>query len=277
MTTQTINLEMIPKGIPPIIHVSQYDKGQTWNFNLLLNGQAFPVPAGSNVTIQGTKPDQTGFQYACTFSGSVVTAEEEEQMTVLPGDTKAEIVIGNSGDIIASINIIIRVEPTALSDDTQISETDLPLIQEAAQAAEVVPGLVEDAEAWAKGTRDGQAVPSTDPTYENNSKFYAEQAATATAHAPYIGLNGNWYVWDTATSQYIDTGEPSQGSTGATGPEGPEGPAGPTGNGLVSIQNRNLRTGRHLHHFIYKWQYNDIYSHQRPGRNRIRRHVKVGL
>lgn len=33
-----------------------------------------------------------------------------------------------------------------------------------------------DSEAWAVGTRNGTSVPSTDETYENNSKYYAEQA-----------------------------------------------------------------------------------------------------
>ena len=35
-----------------------------------------------------------------------------------------------------------------------------------------------DAEAWAKGTRNGEPVPSTDPAYNNSAKHYAEQAAT---------------------------------------------------------------------------------------------------
>lgn len=34
----------------------------------------------------------------------------------------------------------------------------------------------KDAESWATGKRDGVNVPSTDPSYENNAKYYAEQA-----------------------------------------------------------------------------------------------------
>lgn len=37
-------------------------------------------------------------------------------------------------------------------------------------------GKVEDAEAWARGTRNGEAVPDTDPAYQNNSKYWAENA-----------------------------------------------------------------------------------------------------
>ena len=38
----------------------------------------------------------------------------------------------------------------------------------------VIEGYTEDAEAWAKGTKGGTPVESTDPTYHNNAKYYAE-------------------------------------------------------------------------------------------------------
>lgn len=170
MTTQTFDLDMIPNGVAPIIHASQYDKGQTWIFSIFADGTPFSIPAGAAVTIQGTKPDHTGFQYACTYSGNQVTATEMQQMTVLPGDIPTEIRITKDDDIIGSINFKIRVEPAALADDTEISETDLPLLEEAIQAA-------KDSEAWAIGERGGVPVPSTDPTFENNARYYAEHFA----------------------------------------------------------------------------------------------------
>lgn len=33
-----------------------------------------------------------------------------------------------------------------------------------------------------------------------------EEMETLTANPPYIGANGNWYVWDTSTNQYVDSG-----------------------------------------------------------------------
>lgn len=33
-----------------------------------------------------------------------------------------------------------------------------------------------------------------------------EEVETLTANPPYIGANGNWYVWDTETSAYVDSG-----------------------------------------------------------------------
>lgn len=188
MTNQTLNLDLIPGGVPPIINASQYDKGQTWTFNVFAGGQTFAIPAGCAVTIQGTKPDNTGFQYACTYSGSVVTATEEQQMTVLKGDVKTEIRITKDSELIGSMNFIIRVEEAALADDVVISETDLPLIEEAAEAVPIVKSYKEDAEAWAVGTRNGTAVPSSDPAFENNAKFYAENCIGYITDAQWTAL-----------------------------------------------------------------------------------------
>ena len=63
MITQTINLNMVPGSVYPVIHVSQYDNDSgALKFNLF-NGSAFSVPAGSAVVINGTKPDGYGFSY----------------------------------------------------------------------------------------------------------------------------------------------------------------------------------------------------------------------
>lgn len=177
MTEQTFNLDLIPDGIPPIVHVSQYDKGQIWKFNIIQNNTLFNIPAGSGVTVQGTKKDGTGFQYGCTYSGSQVTVVEEQQMTVFFGDVKAELVIVNGDDLIGTLNFIIRIEPAPLNEDTIISETMLPLIEEAAEVAEQIPaikGYAETSEAYAVGTRNGTPVASSDPAYQNNAKYYAE-------------------------------------------------------------------------------------------------------
>lgn len=223
MTTQSFNLDLIPKGVSPCVHVSQYDKGQTWIISLYEDNVPFNIPAGSAVTVQGTKPDNTGFQYGCTFSGNVVTATEEQQMTVIAGRVPCEIVVTQSGAIIASLNFYLIVEHAALKEETVISETELPLIEQAAEIAAQIPAiiegvedLVEDAEAWAKGTKGGEAVPSGEAQYHNNAKWYAEQAAEASANPPIIGNNGNWFIYDEATGQYVDSGNPSKGADGVT-------------------------------------------------------------
>ena len=47
--------------------------------------------------------------------------------------------------------------------------------------ATVVQNFAELAEAWAVGQRNGQDVPSTDPQYHNNAKYWAEQSQTVSS------------------------------------------------------------------------------------------------
>ena len=49
------------------------------------------------------------------------------------------------------------------------------VVTEIGSAAAILP-YVYEAEAWAKGTKDGEPVSITDPQYHNNSKYYSEQA-----------------------------------------------------------------------------------------------------
>ena len=48
----------------------------------------------------------------------------------------------------------------------------------------------EDAEAWAVGQRNGVNVPSTDPAYQNNAKYYKDLAQSASGGGV-LSVNGN--------------------------------------------------------------------------------------
>lgn len=75
-------------------------------------------------------------------------------------------------------------------------------------------------EGYAVGEQNGAAVTSGSPYFQNNSKFYSDEAAQSasdaadsaaeagawSAHPPYIGANGNWYVWNIDDGQYEDSG-----------------------------------------------------------------------
>lgn len=183
MITQSINLNLIPGGVLPRFNVSQYDKGsRALQFNLFSGSLPFEIPEGCTITIQGTKKDMTGFQYPCTYQGSLVVADLHDQMTVLAGEVTTELVITDTSlNILGTCNFVIDVEQAALSKDTVVSETDLPLLQEAIQAAasasasaQDAENKAEDAEAWANGTRGGVPVGPSDPTYQKNAKYYAD-------------------------------------------------------------------------------------------------------
>lgn len=99
-------------------------------------------------------------------TSKLVQGEPFVTLDQVDGDYYAGIAIGPSNVIRFATwdNLVdIRTDCEAARDAAQISE---------ANAAD----SESNSEAWAVGQRSGSDVPSTDPTYENNSKYYAEQS-----------------------------------------------------------------------------------------------------
>ena len=141
MTTQTINLNMIPGGVLPVVYASQYDNQvDALIFKLYNGGDVFNVPVGAAVLINGTKPpvdgEITGFSYSAASSvGNTVVCNVTQQMTAVVGDVLCELRVRMVDQIIGSVNFILRVEQSALNDDTVLSETEIPLIEQAIDIA----------------------------------------------------------------------------------------------------------------------------------------------
>ena len=152
MTTQTINLNMISGGVLPVVYASQYDNQvDALVFNLYDGASVFEIPVGASVLINGTKPPvdggtPTGFSYsAASFSGNQVVCNVTQQMTAVIGDIICELRVRTLSEIIGSLNFVLRVEPSALNDDTVLSETEIPLIEQAVDIAANLAGYIETA------------------------------------------------------------------------------------------------------------------------------------
>lgn len=186
MIVQRFNLNLIPNQSPVIVHVNQYDTGTGRLIATLYEGNEPYSPNGTAV-IQGTKPDGHGFQYTATLDGNVVTADLTEQMSPVAGDVRTQIVVTESSGVTGTFVFIIRVQPSALPSDADMSESDYPLIEEAIREAQEAVERAQEAitetqenaensEAWAQGTRGGIPVGPTDPTYEHNAEYWAQYA-----------------------------------------------------------------------------------------------------
>lgn len=180
MITQTLDLNLIPGRVLPMVNASQYDKdSRTLEFTIYNGDQSFDL-TGLTAYIQGLKPDGHGFNYSANISAGKITADVTEQMTAVSGRVMCEIIIMNGTDRIGTGNFILNVEAAAMPDGSNMSASEYAYIQELIEEAQEVvdeaEGYVEDAEAWARGTKNGSAVPATDPTYQNNSKYYSEEA-----------------------------------------------------------------------------------------------------
>lgn len=177
MITQSINLNLIPSGIPQHIRVSQYDVGSRTLTFVLYNGTQKFTTAGVSAQIRGTKPDKHGFEYSATYNNGVVTCDIEQQMTIVAGEVECELILTLNSQVLGTANFILDVEKAALGNDTDISETEIPDIIDLAESHALV------AEGYALGKQNGTDVGSSSPYYHNNSKYYKEQAATSATNA----------------------------------------------------------------------------------------------
>ena len=136
MATREIVVNMVPGGVTPVIHVSQYDDGYGITANLIENSGTYTVPVGATVSIEGTKPDGHGYAYLCTYQDNAVVIPVNTQMTAVKGKHPCELVVRKEGLRVGSKNMIMVVEVAGLGEDTIISDTELPAIIALAQEQE---------------------------------------------------------------------------------------------------------------------------------------------
>lgn len=182
--TQTVNLNLTPSGVPPIVHLKQYDRESRTITCTVYDGSAlFSAPSSASATIRGTKPDHTGFEYSANISGSMVTFTVQTQMTVLAGDVPAEIRITSGSQILGTATIILRVEPSALSSNVTVSKTDLPLIAEAAKNIADAKNYMESASASASSAASSASAASASQAAAKTSETNAAASASAAAES----------------------------------------------------------------------------------------------
>lgn len=226
MKTQMIKLNLIPGAMPgglrPAINVSQYDVGRPLKFQLYDGKTKAEIEYDTVITVHGTKPDKTGFAYACTWSGNEVTVATQKQMTVCAGKVDCELHLVKDTQEIGTANFILEVEPAALSDDTVISDSEMPAIVEAARkntlTDESVQTLVDSASAAASAAENAANSASAAATAETNASNSASEAAqskTAAANSASAAATSKIDAERAASSASASEASASQSATRA--------------------------------------------------------------
>ena len=144
MRVQSVNLNLIPTGVMPIVHLSQYDRDA--DGALLFNIFNGPAPfnlTGCTATINGTKPDGNVYTYPCAVHSNFLTSAVYDQMTTVQGTHEAEIRISDGDSVVGTLNFQMAIEKAGVSE-IDVSHTDVPTLLENIQAS------VDEAEYWAE-------------------------------------------------------------------------------------------------------------------------------
>ena len=193
----TAYINITPRGIPPVISVSQYDTDFTITFNLFSSDGEFTVESGTTAAVSGTKPDRTGYSADCTINTTArtVTVTGAIQMTAAPGRAVFELSLFKNSKRLSTSNFILDVEPAALDADTAISDT---VINRFIGLEEQVSGYLDtaitaasNASASASSASASASSASASAASASASAASASASAASAERGKYIASNSN--------------------------------------------------------------------------------------
>ena len=191
-----------------------------WNGNTVtadLNIEKIPV--SFSMSEQGiiTMTTADGTQYTADVASLIKTYSFADSSVI--DFTVTTDASGNktvTADIVDGSITGQKLQPNYLADCEEAVNDAEAAASSASGSATTAGTSAQDSEAWAVGTRGGVPVPSTDPAYENNAKYYAEHGQGSS----FSGLsdtnitnptNGQVPVYNSTTQKWENQNAPSSG------------------------------------------------------------------
>ena len=219
MANQRIKANLIPScDIYPVIHLAQYDvsdgTGKQVEIELYYGTDKFTIPSGSSITFRGTKRDKTGYSYEITkFTDNVVTVDVKPQMTVLSGTHFAELRISKGNTISNTIKFVMKIDSSALADDTKVSETDLSVIEKALQASDSVIQAKAEVEQLKASVEKSEKNAKQSETNASQSATNAQESAESASTS---ATTASTKATEASTSATTASTKATEASTSAT-------------------------------------------------------------
>lgn len=170
------------------------------------------IPVSFSMSPQGviTMTTEDGTQYTADVGSLIKTytfddsTEIDFTVTTDASGNKTVTAALKDGSIVGT-----KLEPNYLANCQSAANS-------ASASKTAAEGSSEDSEAWAVGTRDGVPVPSTDPAYNNNAKYWAQHVPSSLAGLTDVTItsvsDGQVLKYDNATQKWVN----GTGGGGAT-------------------------------------------------------------
>lgn len=115
---EIIKLNLIPSGVNPTCHCSQYDNGRVIRIDLFDGLTPYVLQSGDTVTLNVRKPDNTivTTSLTATQGNTYVNLVTTEQICACVGYNLCDLTITNGSVVIGTLNFIMQVERDVLAD-----------------------------------------------------------------------------------------------------------------------------------------------------------------
>ena len=209
-TKRELNLKV--KTSPPLIDAMQYDTDtRSIEFSLFSGSDPWPVPIDVSVAVgYKTKENTMGFYDklsnglpAIKVIDNTITVILAQEMLTVPGRVEACLILSNENlDQLKTFPFYIRVTESPITNRSKCNspspENYIRLEWLENRLKELKESGVFDGKNGATGPQGPQGIPGP----EGSAGPQGKQGIPG--QSPYIGDNGNWFVWD--GDQYQDTG-----------------------------------------------------------------------
>lgn len=114
---ERIKLNLIPSGVAPVVHVSQYDDGREFAIDLFEGDSVYVLDGTETLTVNVRKPDgHLVVETVTNTSDSYVVIATTEQMTAVHGTNYAKLQIVKGGVTIATLEFLMNVSRDPLEN-----------------------------------------------------------------------------------------------------------------------------------------------------------------
>lgn len=192
MLTQEFNIDIIPGGVPIVIHVTQHEVGlRTYIFHPFTSaGEATPVIGSA--TLEGTKPDGNIIVQNCQYNATTgeITYTMQEQLAAVVGKVWSKLTLRDtSGNAIGYAAIIWVVDMAGVQDGAIASDSDISALAEFINEFGTI-NAYKAALDGALAAVGGPYVASTVSQMTDRTKVYVYTGSQSGYTA------GHWYYWN---------------------------------------------------------------------------------
>ena len=114
---ERIKLNLIPSGVAPIVHLSQYDDGRQFGIDLFEGESVYVLDGTETLTVNSRKPDGHVVTLTVTNTGtSSLDVDVIEQLTAVHGVSYAKLKIEKGSVTIATLPFLIDVSRDPLEN-----------------------------------------------------------------------------------------------------------------------------------------------------------------
>ena len=168
---ERIKLNLIPSGVAPIVHLSQYDDGRKFGIDLFEGESVYVLDGTETLTVNSRKPDGHVVTLSVTNTGtSSLDVDTVEQLTAVHGVSYAKLKIEKGSVTIATLPFLIDVSRDPLENGDP-SESFVQNLQ------------TQIAEAVSEQYDSSNVIFDDEPT-ENHGDGYAVNSAGLKAYIP---------------------------------------------------------------------------------------------